>query len=509
MADAHRADLNRRRRIPFKRQEVISLKPFLLRVKSEDGRCMLWVALCFGLTSAVYLAWLNRLAALAPSVSDWSSLVAGYLLQAAGMGLTAWLIRRSPKADPRLPFQLTVLLLSAVSVPALLADTLPLLIAFGLVMNLLCGIISGSYLYLLSVRGKEENLSRIFGGGYALATVAVGLLSLPGSVMLLQGRTALIPVLSLSALTLFLAGRPGLFQSGETAPALEEASSIGSAAGSRSVSASRTSGKAKQMALAFFAVVLLSTVKNLGFNFPSADIQAGLIPELSRLPYALGLIAAGIIHDRSRKSGMLCTVAALIIPFLMLGLTAEPLPSTVFWGLDYLFFAFFSVFRAVLFLDIARHVRRPALAPLGLLAGRLGDAAGSGLGLALAGHRAVLILLAAALFFPTVWLVYRLYQKMYEPETVREKSEQEVFETFCLQHDFSGRERDVFRQLLSGRTNGEIAEALFITENTVKYHVRNLLQKTGCKNRTELQRQYTAALYPDMDTDKIRPFSAG
>ena len=82
-------------------------------------------------------------------------------------------------------------------------------------------------------------------------------------------------------------------------------------------------------------------------------------------------------------------------------------------------------------------------------------------------------------------------------------------ETFCLQHDFSGRERDVFRQLLSGRTNGEIAEALFITENTVKYHVRNLLQKTGCKNRTELQRQYTAALYPDMDTDKIRPFSAG
>ena len=477
MADAHRADLNRRRRIPFKRQEVISLKPFLLRVKSEDGRCMLWVALCFGLTSAVYLAWLNRLAALAPSVSDWSSLVAGYLLQAAGMGLTAWLIRRSPKADPRLPFQLTVLLLSAVSVPALLADTLPLLIAFGLVMNLLCGIISGSYLYLLSVRGKEENLSRIFGGGYALATVAVGLLSLPGSVMLLQGRTALIPVLSLSALTLFLAGRP--------------------------------SGKAKQMALAFFAVVLLSTVKNLGFNFPSADIQAGLIPELSRLPYALGLIAAGIIHDRSRKSGMLCTVAALIIPFLMLGLTAEPLPSTVFWGLDYLFFAFFSVFRAVLFLDIARHVRRPALAPLGLLAGRLGDAAGSGLGLALAGHRAVLILLAAALFFPTVWLVYRLYQKMYEPETVREKSEQEVFETFCLQHDFSGRERDVFRQLLSGRTNGEIAEALFITENTVKYHVRNLLQKTGCKNRTELQRQYTAALYPDMDTDKIRPFSAG
>jgi hypothetical protein len=33
----------------------------------------------------------------------------------------------------------------------------------------------------------------------------------------------------------------------------------------------------------------------------------------------------------------------------------------------------------------------------------------------------------------------------------------------------------------------------------VKYHVRNVLQKTGCKNRTELRRKYTSALYPGLE----------
>ena len=54
--------------------------------------------------------------------------------------------------------------------------------------------------------------------------------------------------------------------------------------------------------------------------------------------------------------------------------------------------------------------------------------------------------------------------------------------------------------VLDSRANGEIAEALFITESTVKYHVHNVLQKTGCRNRTELQRKYAAALYPSLNT---------
>ena len=43
----------------------------------------------------------------------------------------------------------------------------------------------------------------------------------------------------------------------------------------------------------------------------------------------------------------------------------------------------------------------------------------------------------------------------------------------------------VLRLIRDGSSNRQIAETLFISENTVKYHVRNILQKLGVKNRTE------------------------
>ena len=52
--------------------------------------------------------------------------------------------------------------------------------------------------------------------------------------------------------------------------------------------------------------------------------------------------------------------------------------------------------------------------------------------------------------------------------------------------DFSDRELDVLREIAAGMTNPEIAKSLYISENTVKSHLRVLLQKTGYKNRTEL-----------------------
>jgi DNA-binding NarL/FixJ family response regulator len=37
-----------------------------------------------------------------------------------------------------------------------------------------------------------------------------------------------------------------------------------------------------------------------------------------------------------------------------------------------------------------------------------------------------------------------------------------------------------------GRTNREIASAMFVTENTVQTHVRHVFQKLGVRSRTEL-----------------------
>ena len=52
--------------------------------------------------------------------------------------------------------------------------------------------------------------------------------------------------------------------------------------------------------------------------------------------------------------------------------------------------------------------------------------------------------------------------------------------------DLTEREAEVLRELVSGAGNREIALRLGITENTVKMHITNMLQKTGYHSRLEL-----------------------
>lgn len=49
----------------------------------------------------------------------------------------------------------------------------------------------------------------------------------------------------------------------------------------------------------------------------------------------------------------------------------------------------------------------------------------------------------------------------------------------------SERELEVLRLLADGRSNREIATALFLAEGTVKNHVTNLLGKLGARDRTQ------------------------
>ncbi|MBK8025556.1 MAG: AAA family ATPase [Chloroflexi bacterium] len=50
----------------------------------------------------------------------------------------------------------------------------------------------------------------------------------------------------------------------------------------------------------------------------------------------------------------------------------------------------------------------------------------------------------------------------------------------------TGRERDILSLLVQGLTNGEIADHLVLSTNTVKWYVRQLLNKLGVENRRQI-----------------------
>ena len=56
----------------------------------------------------------------------------------------------------------------------------------------------------------------------------------------------------------------------------------------------------------------------------------------------------------------------------------------------------------------------------------------------------------------------------------------------ALSTEFTDREVEILRELVGGSSNKDIADKLCITENTVKMHITNMLQKTGFHSRLEL-----------------------
>lgn len=99
---------------------------------------------------------------------------------------------------------------------------------------------------------------------------------------------------------------------------------------------------------------------------------------------------------------------------------------------------------------------------------------------------------AISLFFIVlgIWTGYRLAR----PEPSEEFERNEDAMSYL---GISGREHEVLELLARGHTNREIAEALFVSPNTIKTHLSNVYDKLGVSRRTQaVQKARSLRLIP-------------
>src|SRR5690606_4328541 len=72
-------------------------------------------------------------------------------------------------------------------------------------------------------------------------------------------------------------------------------------------------------------------------------------------------------------------------------------------------------------------------------------------------------------------------------ESTQEQSKEGLTEDMRVQYNLTDREIEVLLCIWEGLTNQEIADRLFISVSTAKYHVGNLYLKLDVKNRNQVQ----------------------
>ncbi|MBE0678460.1 MAG: LuxR family transcriptional regulator [Bacteroidales bacterium] len=72
----------------------------------------------------------------------------------------------------------------------------------------------------------------------------------------------------------------------------------------------------------------------------------------------------------------------------------------------------------------------------------------------------------------------------------------ERIQSLMDQFSFTRREAEIMNLILEGMTNEEIAEKVFVSQNTVKFHIKNIYLKLDVKNRVQALRKTAPEEYP-------------
>ena len=455
----------------------------------ESLLTFLYIGLSFLFSGTAFLTWYHRLGGILKGANTGLFFAfAAYASQCLGMAAYGIILRRFPEIGKRRVFSGGILILEIMFTALLFIAKGPgTMVPAGMLLNFSIGLNAGSYLTVLSVNVSKEIRGTIFGLGSGFGSVGSWIISSMGTNNFLLNERVLIIYSVINTLNLIVVILLGNLKEYEGST-------------SKNASKKEEGGRKKYRSVVFAAAVILlfGVINELSSFYPLANVpdQSNVL-EFSRAFYAISLVIAGVVNDLNRKFGRMICIVLLVVPFIMLALRDYYNNAFVILLVNYLVTGFYSVFRAVCFTDYATDNKELYfLAMGGLFFGRLGEGAGFGIAPFVRDNMLLLIIVNAALYgliiLSSMLWVYsdnagtKSDVSNDRAEDASEEDEELRLKAFAEKYCFSPREVEVLEQILEGSSNGEISEKLFISGNTVKFHMKNILKKTECSNRTEL-----------------------
>lgn len=477
---------------------------------------ILLIGLLYGYAGTGYLTWLYRISdVFSIKLIDVFGNIIDYTFQAAGILVATFLLKSYFNKNHIIFYTATVFEVVFMILAILTSGSYATLI-FAIGMDFCFGILFASAFSLIS--GFPHNVHGIVVGiGWAIGSIASFVVSVPSEGRFIKSEYSLILYILLAFVCAILFRYVFSWERYKDV----EYNIVGN-----TNKDNKNTFPIKWVIQSVLLIVLLETTINLGFLFPLSEVVGGSMSfELSRSFYSIGLIVAGLLFVKSRQNGIILCLCALVCPFLSLLFENYAIADSAIWALNYILIGPVMVYATIIF---THHVKYGFfLAGLGLFARRIGQIISYTVGSRLREYPPVLIVVTFVLLVLAFYATYMYEKKNRLSETIwandysiklldnepkerniiendkenddeiknesdmqenKEETDKEIKQNlFCEKYTITTREKEVMLLALEGNSNPVIAQKLFVSENTIKFHMKNILKKTGVQNRAELR----------------------
>ena len=388
-----------------------------------------------------------------------------YILQALGITLYMYRLRKKPVINNIKDFVYLLIFGSLFMCTILTTSNGIILQLSGYIFNLLIGMYSAFYLTLFAEKTESSNQGLYFGVAYAIGSIGTYLISLIHNGDYIVSKQSIVLYYVVIAIIIYLA----LNCENISVPTTQKLEVV-------------KANNLKHLVILIALMTIISTIgSGLYYSLPQAHNGNWY---LIRVFYALGLVLAGIIIDRKVFIGEILVVATLIYPLIATSLFNQGTNNTITLSLSYVFRGFITIYYVISFTKLYKESSEYLLyASTGLFVSRIVEGIISIIFMRIALSDTFQLIFSAIMFIPLLIIFVKIQNEKYAIPPI---SETKKITLFCEKYELTNREKEILILLTKDYTDSGIAEELFISKNTVRFHISNLLKKTNAKSRIDV-----------------------